>query len=1363
MQDWTGNAIILLLLTITLSDVRLVEGQCRLTCLQTDNEQMENSYSNVWSPSSLVFIMDTTESMINEIDLVQREVNSILSIIQERAEAKACNAINDYIIYPFNDPQVGPMYHANTTAGFQKNYALVQTQVRGGGDCPEPVLTAVLNVLDEITDNSFVFIFTDGAAKDARLKLEVIRRIQQTNSYVVFVLIGDHCANEGLDYISSQLYSQISHASGGNAIFVKRTESTVGNVVKLISLFVKPKSVLLIDINQFEPSDCIDIPVDSSLCDLVVTVSNPNFQKVGKATLESGEERVHHKVRSRSIKAWEIDGPTPGNWRICFGRPKGRELSLQVRGSSDIEFRVILKDIVSREVVIDVSGGENVRMELTVFGISADKVQTVDFIDLGGNSVLSIFGLIKRSSTITMVSVRLPSGIFKIRIKGTDNRGNLFIRISSGIFGQPNEPTWVVEPPNRVYAVLRNNFTIEAVVTGEPFPSVVWMKNGVVINVNNRIGIEREGTFTLTRVLDTDVGTYTITATNHGGSITKNIELGLWTAPYFTREPEREYIRIVNRPVIISLNPQGNPLPTCRWLYKGEAIQGVGQTQCSLNIRSLNEQSCGEYRVIIENSVATLLLSITVTFNPICFLDTCHYQPPVSGSNLKLQTNCIGCPTRCEWLRNGVELSTSSKYSIYRNCSLDIKNFQSADRGSYNLNLLDSDGNAVDKKTLKVIPRESVSIIDPSWEETLVQVSTDYSVVCQAVGSPPPVLTWRRNDRPINKATPSCTGSTVQSLELSFERIQKVSEGEYKCTAMNKFETVEKVITIKVNSTLDVDVTPEEVNATTGETLLIDCQITNRGHLIPTVNWYKQNTAVVRNDRIRIFSNNTLRFRPLLAEDEDRYECRAVTTRERTSGYSEVNPVPKTFFYSPLDLDTACIVCPTLAGVNPSWNRRGDLLVNNNKYVINSRRRELCIKGADCSDEGTYTCESTYTVPVRLRDRQQVCENLARQRPKIRHRQPSFVVIEGTTARMVCRVSGVPRPTIKWFKNGNNSIVNNSRITITETSSYTAGDTSFVYESIVEMTDVTLGDQGKYTCNSSHPELGYANHTFIIQVTLSVDARIPELIENSENQKLCEGESESFELFCKFESNLPISMFRWYHNSTQINANGGYVVTNQDKQTTLQVDTLLPSHTGQYRCEATNLLGRTGNTIYVKVNENRVITIVSFSGNTVAYIGESLNLYCRVGADTPDAEISWYKNGAFFETGERISFELVVAGIGGDYRCRVSGCGHSSERSLNLEVRNGAPPSITYISADTVNDGDPAYLHCVATGDPTPTITWKKGNRILRENSRISFFSNGTMVISPAYDTIDDKTYKCCAENSIGKVIKKIPLTVLYV
>ncbi|KAI6646575.1 Hemicentin-2-like [Oopsacas minuta] len=1259
-----------------LYNIQSITGQCRLTCLQTGNEIEASSYSKVWSPSSLVFIMDTTESMINELYLVQREINNILGTINQKAADRACNPIDTYNIYPFNDPYVGPMYIANTIEGFRENFAEVGTQVSGGGDCPEPVLTAVLNVLDNITDNSFVFIFTDGAAKDARKKLEVIRKIQQTNSYVVFVLIGDHCSNEGLDYISTQLYNQISHASGGNAIFVKRTESTVGNVVKLISLFVKPKSVAIIDINQFTPSDCINIPVDSSLCDLVVTIKNPTFNKVGKASLQSPENdrTIRHDLRTRSVKAWEIDVPTAGNWQICFGRSRGRELSLQVRGSSDIEFKVIVREWNSRTELEVVRGGEMVEIELTIFGISTNKVRTVNFIDLGGIVIQSL-GFRKQTSVIFISGAELPSGIFKIQIKGTDNRGNAFQRISNGIFGEPKEPTWVVEPSNKVYAVLRNSFTIEVVVTGDPFPNVVWKKDNVVLNANNRIQLAREGTLTLSRVIDTDIGIYQITAYNEVGNVTKNIELALWTAPYFTREPIKHIVKPINSPVIIDLSPQGNPEPTCRWLHEGSAIQT--ETHCQLVLDSLNDQNCGEYKVIIENSVATILISIDVTFQPICFLDVCHYEPPNSGSTLMLQTNCLGCPTRCLWYRNNEEITTKEKYTIHNNCSLKIHNYQSADQGSYNLNLLNKDDNIVKGYVLKVIPSHSLSIIEPEWEETLVQAGTVYTVICRAEGSPLPTLSWLRNDRPISKSIPMCTEDTTQTLGLNFERIQNGDEGEYKCIATNKFGSEEKTISINVNSTLDVLVSPVGANVIIGDVMYIHCQITNRGHMPATITWYKMESELQDNDRITKYPNNTLRFSPVLEEDEDNYECRAITTREVTSGFSELITTPKTFYYKPLDADRdrICLKCPRLAGQNPSWKRGETQLVDNDKYTINARRREICITNADCDDEGTYTCESAYSMPVRLRDTENICENLVRQRTRFRNRQKALVIAADSTAVMRCNVTGVPPPNIDWFKNGDEPIMNDHRTTISLKSSYTPGDTSYVYRSKVVIQHITLEDQGDYSCNSTQPRLGYANHTFLMQVTISNNAKIPEFSGKSENTRVCEG--EHFSIFCDFDSTLAISSYIWYFDGTPITASNNIIITNENnvKRTTLQVNSPATTQTGSYTCEARNLLGSRKDSIHVEVVERRENEIVYFSGDTTAYIGTEQVLYCRVESNSPAIEIIWYKDNTEEKArGERLIFESVENSDEGSYTCRVVGCGSNVEETLYLQIREMAAP-----------------------------------------------------------------------------------------
>ena len=1362
-QQWNLNSILFLISVLSFIDG--TDGQCRLTCLQTDNEIDTSSYSNVWSPSSLVFILDTTESMENEIHLVKREVDAILEIINERAEAKACKPIDNYIIYPFNDPHLGPMYRSDTIAGFRTNYAEVETQVKGGGDCPEPVLTAVLNVLDNITDNSFVFIFTDGAAKDARLKLKVIQKIKQTNSYVVFVLIGDHCSNEGLDYISSQLYNQISQVSGGNAIFVKRTESTIGNVVKLISLFVKPKSVTIMDINEFTPTECIEIPVDSSLCDMVVTAKSSTSQNIRKIKLRSpGKKVVRPKVKTDFVRAWEVDGPTVGTWQICFGRNRGSKVSVQVRGSSDIDFTVTLINPVTRSEVSQSRGGDVVEMNLRIFGVSAVNVHTVEFIDLAASVIEPVRGLIKSPSnpSIRILIVALPTGIFKIRITGTDNMDNPFERISSGIFGEPDEPSWVIEPPSKVYAVLRNNFTIDAVVTGEPFPSIVWEKEGVALNVNNRIQITREGTLMISRIIDTDIGLYRITATNQAGAITKQIELALWVAPYFTREPVRNILGTLNRPLIIDLSPRGNPTPVCRWLYKGAAVRGLGQSQCSYHIELLNELSCGDYKVIIENSVASISFPITVTFKPVCNVGSCHYEPPTVGSRVLLQTNCVGCPTRCEWKRNGVEIRSGTKYTVHKNCSLQVINFQTADRGDYKLNLIDNENNIADREIIKLRSRRSLSIIEPDWSERLVQVSTDFKVICRAVGLPLPTLSWSINDSPINKGVPTCTDETSHSLELKFDRIQKRSEGDYKCTATNKFESIERTIKINVNSTIDVEVTPEIAEVTIGEMVLIHCQITNRGNLVPSVVWYERGNEVSVNARIRIFPNNTLRFKPVLEQDKSTYECRALTTREVNSGYAELKPTPRTFYYNPLERETACLVCPFLAGGSPAWEIEGSELVNSNKYSISAGDREMCIQRADCTDEGSYTCGSTYHVPVRLRDREQVCENLIRQKPSFRCRQQAFIIISGHTATMTCCVAGVPQPTIDWFRNRDGPLVNDQRTAISSSSSYTAGDTSFVYESSVTIEHITSEDQGRYSCNATNKR-GYSNHTFLMQVTLPDDADIPHVIGKSENQEVCEGDSVS--IFCRFESTLTPISYRWYFRFEEIAQSGNVIIAHDhdEKRTSLRIIDASIERTGTYTCEARNILGNSRDSIYANVGEHREIEIEFFSEDTTAYIGDALTLYCRLGSSVPSVEISWYKGSELVSRGERLRFDTVEMSIAGEYTCRVIGCGSNKKRKLVLDVRASRAPEISFISpAQTVIEGDPATLHCTAIGDPQPWITWKKGTRVLNENSRIRIFDNGTLTILNALELDGSNEYTCVAENPAGRATLTTSLEVIY-
>lgn len=77
-------------------------------------------------------------------------------------------------------------------------------------------------------------------------------------------------------------------------------------------------------------------------------------------------------------------------------------------------------------------------------------------------------------------------------------------------------------------------------------------------------------------------------------------------------------------------------------------------------------------------------------------------------------------------------------------------------------------------------------------------------------------------------------------------------------------------------------------------------------------------------------------------------------------------------------------------------------------------------------------------------------------------------------------------------------------------------------------------------------------------------------------------------------------------------------------------------------------------------------------------------------------------------------------------------------------------PNDIYVKA-----GGIAALRCVATGDPTPTISWlRNGHRLEDGQSRIQIydFPGGSVLrIEPVRKKRDDYTFKCVARNNVGE------------
>ena len=57
--------------------------------------------------------------------------------------------------------------------------------VHGGGDCPEPSLTALLRALDLVRPNSYIYVFTDASAKDYIRLPDVLSLVQRKQTQVL--------------------------------------------------------------------------------------------------------------------------------------------------------------------------------------------------------------------------------------------------------------------------------------------------------------------------------------------------------------------------------------------------------------------------------------------------------------------------------------------------------------------------------------------------------------------------------------------------------------------------------------------------------------------------------------------------------------------------------------------------------------------------------------------------------------------------------------------------------------------------------------------------------------------------------------------------------------------------------------------------------------------------------------------------------------------------------------------------------------------------------------------------------------------------------------------------------------------------
>ncbi|XP_036354448.1 hemicentin-1-like isoform X2 [Octopus sinensis] len=907
-----------------------------------------------------------------------------------------------------------------------------------------------------------------------------------------------------------------------------------------------------------------------------------------------------------------------------------------------------------------------------------------------------------------------------------------------------------IDESNIVYnprVVLNRTLILECPVSGVPKPSIKWMFNSIPFEyIPHGVQLKHEARMLMiTHTKPTHAGKYSCVAKNDAGELQRNFNLEVFVPPTILQDGlTKEFKTLQDTTIQFECPVQGTPTPEIMWSknrtpildspYKNLQVSNNGRR---LKISNIKIDDASTYTCTATNIAGQAREEYILKVHVPPKIQDGHIQEKVEANKSKpLLLECVtsGVPSpNVIWFKNNElidfeEKSNMRAIQIENKWQLQAIWTEPEDTGRYSCQASNPAGDAI--KHFDVSIHVPPKLENPQLEKMEIMNRKSITLSCKVSGIPKPTITWYRNEMIIPAFGNSKKRILNQGRELMLTNINMDDSGQYMCEATNVAGKVQKpfLITVFVPPKIESSGSTN-IAATVDSRTLLMCD--TFGIPTPSIHWEKNDHDFPKaGAHYRMQHTGTLEFVQVKINDSGKYKC--IVSNKAGNATKEyklsVQVPPKLINGEQLNLKVTVnheIALPCHAEGFPKpdiiWRRKSKIL-SNEKGITILNNGTLVLHRPTLSDSGTYACIAQNNAGSAIGQ----IHLEVQVPPKISVNTSRYTTQEDKSVVLLCDSLGIPKPTIRWTKDGQELAIDNYKYVI-------------LHGTKLSLPFPRAEDSGTYTCIAE-------NGAGRDEKAIKLRVRVPPTIEET-SHLMTATVGSTVKIPCKATGN-PEPKLKWTKNDKKLSSNRPKFIFESDS---LIIQGVLANDTGRYVCTATNRVGEDSHEILLRVQVPP--SFKTLPVNKEVLVGSRLKLQCSADG-IPVPVISWRHNGNAIHAPPSINGQsrLIVRNTGkedsGRYTCIAKNPAGQRETQATVGVK--VPPQILFPpESQVISEAKNVILSCSVDGDPPPRILWMKNSQPIELNHRIHEFGNGTLIISNT-TSLDAGEYKCVATNDAG-------------